>query len=147
MTRRWFRCWAIVRITGLWPSTLYGDACLRPSLASCPFCNAANIEVDHPLCTCIGFASAFLELSDVGLLPPRAHVSELMRVLLGASAPADQLFRHIGFVGSCLHSVLSAVYHCPVSDDLDLALLVDAPGAALDSELATLLTVDASLVD
>ena len=49
---RWFRLWAVVRISGKWPLHLLGAPAAVPSLDYCHECGTPDIGVDHPLCAC-----------------------------------------------------------------------------------------------
>ena len=49
-----FRCWSLARLTGRWPSCVFGSPDLPLVLDECPWCVATNITLLHPFSSCSG---------------------------------------------------------------------------------------------
>lgn len=115
----WFRCWAIVRLSGFWPSTLFGCNDLLTSLPACPLCGAADVGVGHALFSCEALRFAFEELASAVSLPPRSLGATFSCILFQYHAPTDQRARFIKFVGQCMHMTLTKSFHLPGRDYLE----------------------------
>ena len=51
---RWYRLWAITRMTGRWPLPVLGYSSLPDTLHSCAACGASDVDVCHAFSSCHG---------------------------------------------------------------------------------------------
>jgi hypothetical protein len=129
LTWRFYRAWALVRITGAWPTCLYSALDCAPTLDLCPLCGASDITVVHCFCHCPYTIGHFHALSVDVSSPARTDSSTLCLQVFGhCSSPSDRAHM-IVFVGKCVHQVLSS--GCPVPDELE-SLLTQLDAAADD---------------
>jgi len=79
----WFhyRVWALMRLTGAWPSALYGEEAFPLTIDSCKLCGEPDISILHPLVICRANASLFLHASGLLPMPPREHGCTFIRFL------------------------------------------------------------------
>ena len=102
-TWRAYRCWAILRMTGLWPATCFGQRELPVVLRSCPLCGQRDIVPLHCLCECRGTLGL---LAGLPLRPPDCDESAFLSMLFGDSGDPP-LGARIKYVGSCVAAMLA----------------------------------------
>jgi len=102
-TWRAYRCWAILRMTGLWPATCFGQRDLPLVLHSCPLCGQRDILPSHCLCECQGTLAL---LAGLPLRPPSCEEPAFLSMLFG-SAGVPPLETRIKYVGACVAAMLA----------------------------------------
>ena len=102
---RWFRCWALVRMSGRWPAVLVGGDDMPFVLDRCPLCGAEYIYVVHPLFECVASATQFQELQARYQLPARADRPALVIALFAAT-------NDLAFAAACMEFVGSTALAC-----------------------------------
>jgi hypothetical protein len=106
-TWRFYRVWAIVRISGGWPLCCYTGSGALQALEFCPLCWAPAPTVLHCLCACPVTASLHRNASLLHSFRPRADSTALTAFLFGPCDDASLRSAQIGYVGGCIHAVLS----------------------------------------
>ena len=121
---RWFRLWAVVRISGKWPLHVLGAPAAVPSLDYCHECGTPDIGVDHPLCAC---PAATADISAGGATPSEGEQNFLL-ALFDDVPQWGEMSQHIRFVGKRIDCAmrgflnLSTTQFCS-ADDAELSLL------------------------
>ena len=118
---KWFTCWAIIRTTGFWPLTVYGESVLPLVLPRCSACGAQHVTVAHALADCPHTATDYLLLSSIAVdMPDRECTPIFFQSLLGECLLLLELEARIRYVGTSVHTVVFG----------------DTVGVASDEELA-----------
>ena len=107
-TWRFYRSWAIIRITGLWPTSCYAEAALTELLDSCPLCDARQVSVTHCVYECPSTVRFYHSLAMSVDVPARMDPHALLLFLFGPCAEVSHRLPSIEYVGRCVHQVLSA---------------------------------------
>ena len=104
---KWFRCWAIIRTTGFWPLTVYGESVLPLVLPRCSACGAQHVTVAHALADCPHTATDYLLLSSIAVdMPDRECTPIFFQSLLGECLLLSELEARIRYVGTAVHTVV-----------------------------------------
>ena len=105
-TWRWFRMWAMVRMTGRWPLAVLGGHVNPEHLASCALCGCEGPDISHALLDCrlLEQPRAVLD-SQVGRLP-WADPQCTYTMLFGHRPLPGHRLQHIKFVGLALSRAL-----------------------------------------
>jgi len=130
-TWRFYRVWAIIRITGSWPLTCYGGSELPESLPVCPLCAACNVSVVHCFWTCPVTLPVYTDLTASVHVTSRQDTVSLIFAAFGPGAGTGARVRLIEFVGRCVHAVLGRTQSAGQSVD---AIQAVEPGV-LDGDL------------
>ena len=127
---RWYRLWAVCRMTGCWPLPVFGGMEAPPRLAMCRGCGDGEISVVHILCISPALASLREGVRGRGRLPlPSAQSAFLLGLFREGPAPATRAL-HIEYVGRALG------FACGPDARVD---------ASLESELTSLTSADTLL--
>ena len=129
---RWFRCWALVRMSGRWPAVLVGSDDMPFVLDCCPLCGAEFVYVVHPLFECPAFATQFQDLRKRFQLPARTDRPALVITLFAATTD-------LVFAAACIEFVGSAILACMTTVEQQ----VDPEAAPLEVGPASEARVDA----
>ena len=97
---QWYRTWALVRISGKWPATIYGSDEFPALLPNCIRCNQTEVDVLHPLCFCPLTVHLFEELKTQVVWTPheRADTSGMLVALFGPQHDRAQLQACVSYV-------------------------------------------------
>ena len=82
---RWFRAWAVIRLTGCWPCPLDNGGPVEETFEKCALCGKANVGVEHAIAR-----------------SPRDEISSLAMAIFGVDASVHHRLFHIRFVGKCI---------------------------------------------
>ena len=109
----WYRAWAIIRISGRWPATLFGGTELPHTLEACKVCGQRDISVFHPLQECSGTRPLLLKLqSDLQCpLNVTSCTQALVMTLFGQHVTRDSLAQCVAFVGRVVCRCLAPPEH------------------------------------
>jgi hypothetical protein len=107
---KWYRMWAITRISGAWPAPIFGDADVFDILPCCPLCEAMDVSIVHPLCVCPGTEELYNELAASVTVPSRSSSNLLMFVLFTHDPPPQCRRDIIEYVGRALSLSMSAQF-------------------------------------
>ena len=108
---KWFRCWSIVRITGRWLLTAYGEHELPSELPACRACGAARVSVAHAMAECPASEASYQALAGMSDLPQRECTPAFFRSLLylgKGSEGSAHLVDRIRFVGTAINASCSS---------------------------------------
>jgi hypothetical protein len=103
---RWYRLWALCRMTGRWPRPVFGDRDMPIRLDVCGACGARDITVVHGLCWCPALSSAREVARVRGLLPPPWNEQGFLLGLFREGPPPELRSVHIEFVGRIMGLLL-----------------------------------------
>ena len=144
----WYRCWAIVRMTGKWPCVLFGDEELQVTLGQCGACGECDVTVIHALtqCPAVGFrrTELFIQLGILVEVAP-SLVPFLLKLLFGQALPVTIRWKCICFVGQCIAQCLGQERFAGESllgADVDVD---EARIAQLERSVAVLMALDVDL--
>ncbi len=101
-----FRCWAVIRCTGRWPLCVYGHHELPRAMSTCPFCDASEVGIDHPLLGCPGTVVFYVLLRSVVDVPARNNGPAFLAALFSEPAESSARSHHIRFVSSCVAATI-----------------------------------------
>ena len=135
----WYRAWAIIRISGRWPATLFGGAELPRTLETCKICGQEDISIIHPLQECPGTRPLLLKLqSDLQCpLNVTTCTQSLVMSLFGQHVTREALALCVAFVGRVVCGCLAPPEHL---DELSTDMADNSEVSA--SRLASLHALD-----
>ena len=99
---KWFPCWAIIRISGMWPLTVFGERVLPAIIPVCRACGAAQVTVAHAFADCPAAPIDFLLLLSEEEMPARECTAGFFQALLRFGASVNELGPRIRFVGTVI---------------------------------------------
>jgi hypothetical protein len=105
----WFRCWAIIRITGRWPCPVFGFNALPQVLSYCPACNAEDVTVFHALLSCPATLPIFTVLHQCCAIPDRSQQQQCILAVLSSNTPDDVRLSAQCYVGEACRLVLAGM--------------------------------------
>ncbi|CAE8685974.1 unnamed protein product [Polarella glacialis] len=105
----WFRCWAIIRITGRWPCPVFGFNALPQVLSYCPACNAEDVTVFHALSSCPATLPIFTVLHQCCAIPDRSQQQQCILAVLSSNTPDDVRLSAQCYVGEACRLVLAGM--------------------------------------
>ena len=102
----WYRCWAVVRISGAWPVCLFEGAGLPLTLPCCPGCGQAQVTVSHALAECSATLCILEDATTAVRLPDRGTGQRFIRFLLTDHADNGITFACQKVLGTCFQLLL-----------------------------------------
>ena len=102
LMRVWFRSWALVRMFGCWPLTLYGSDDLPAFIPECKACGECNVDVIHPLCTCCGTQCLFNTQFSILSQQDRRATKEFFTWLFGPGPSSAERYLQIEYVAKAI---------------------------------------------
>jgi hypothetical protein len=97
---RWYRAWAMIRVSGRWPAPVWGCRDFPMVLDGCPFCGCTNVNVLHPLLECGGFEAEYAVLKSRWGLPSRLRTDDVVFALFGHTSDISRVLDVVRFVGT-----------------------------------------------
>ena len=102
---RHYKCWSLIRITGLWPGPLFGNV-LMHYITKCPLCGSEEVPVRHALVNCEGTSRLFGEFFPLELQQRAKDPGRALRHLFVVPEKTDQLIQSIVYVGRAVNMIL-----------------------------------------
>ena len=102
----WYRCWAVVRISGAWPVCLFEGAGLPLTLPCCPGCGQAQVTVSHALAECSATLCILEDATTAVRLPDTGTGQRFIRFLLTDHADNGITFACQKVLGTCFQLLL-----------------------------------------
>ena len=102
----WYRCWAVVRITGAWPVCLFEGTGLPVTLILCPGCGQTHVPVLHALAECPITHCIRQDAAAAGGFPDTSAGQSFLKFLLTDHSDNQITFACQKAVGSCFQLLL-----------------------------------------
>jgi len=109
---RWFRLWAVTKLTGAWPFAVFGHEAKNERMQRCPACGARDVCVPHALALCPATEALYMELKHEALSFPVKRDRTVARDLLRAPMEHPEFASIVKYCGAalpvCMGPILNA---------------------------------------
>ena len=122
---RYYRVWALGRMTGRWPLPVLGDAEMPAVLQYCAACGACDVDVCHSLLACPGTDAFMTALVEAVGPVYRESKAIFLTTLFGHAPRPGHRRHHILFVGKAILASVGRRPSDPESNEVGDAGYVD----------------------